>query len=829
MRIFGIENRDKKRSASSLAVLVFEVSPSVPLSGIELYKQFISTNLGTLISQRLVENEDKIRYFGTIETPPSLLITGTRPSLFRLAEAWKNRLLKAPEHTKILTYGMLEGLRMESIPQKTRIELPDLVLMAVADLNHQTFPAHAATIQQHLTEKCDEMIIPSTASIEYCLTNLLKAKKIYTHSGGFRIVVHKPTQEAVKGRRSCPPADSLNKSFEVHESSAPSKQQKNRRKTEGGKPSSPIKSSKEKSQGNSGNFFSSGFKKLRRTIRKKKSIETSPSQIKSMNLTKQNSDSGVEMNKNSNPSGTSLTSSQVQTKSDESTNYPVLSPSRAFDLGYENREERRSIRRATYASECESVASSRVSSRVKQKPKYRNGRRRRSKGTHGSKSSRSTSRPTSEEVRPLSAVPSTYGAPSEAPPPSRGDSTVLLDAEVDRFMEISPLQAASINTIDEHDVDGISNHTRVNINSSNNNSITINVKDESGNSISEELKFDKEQSDFPPPPLQLLRPESRNQSYAARPQSRTASRGPSTPRYATKTLPREIRILETSPNSPKSIIPGQEPSKLLPKPRSSSVGNGLDLPPRSFSPPVRRKDLKPETTSPHNSSSSYNHHSRMYRSQTPNPISMITDQLKRNQMRRTQTPTFALLSNSRAQSVDFNDEEYQKYTKAVRKQPEFIRNQSTPSDLSPQKSSQKSSTPKAPDRKSLSHSSKSTSHLEPTLSPIPRSMTPAPRSSSYLNKSAPTPRSASVVPSRMMAGQDLSPSTRMTPQKQGSTYNLELLEQLSLTREEWVDYFRTKRLPPHAEIELEKLTSKNAQRVSKPIFTNRSTPFVTKL
>lgn len=34
-----------------------------------------------------------------------MLITGTRPSLFRLAEAWKNRLLKAPEHTKILTYG----------------------------------------------------------------------------------------------------------------------------------------------------------------------------------------------------------------------------------------------------------------------------------------------------------------------------------------------------------------------------------------------------------------------------------------------------------------------------------------------------------------------------------------------------------------------------------------------------------------------------------------------------------------------------------------------------------------------------------------------------
>jgi len=129
-------------------------------------------------------------------------------------------------------------------------------------------------------------------------------------------------------------------------------------------------------------------------------------------------------------------------------------------------------------------------------------------------------------------------------------------------MEIPPLQAASINTIDEHDVDGISNHTRVNINSSNNNSITINVKDEIGNSISEELKFDKEHADFPPPPLQLLHSESRNQSYAARPHSRAASRGPSTPRYATKTLPRETRMLEPSSNSPKSIIPGQEPCML---------------------------------------------------------------------------------------------------------------------------------------------------------------------------------------------------------------------------------------------------------------------------
>ena len=48
--------------ASSLAVLVFDVPAAVPFTGIELYKQFVAANLGTLISQRLLENEDKIRF-----------------------------------------------------------------------------------------------------------------------------------------------------------------------------------------------------------------------------------------------------------------------------------------------------------------------------------------------------------------------------------------------------------------------------------------------------------------------------------------------------------------------------------------------------------------------------------------------------------------------------------------------------------------------------------------------------------------------------------------------------------------------------------------------
>ena len=77
--------------ASSLAVLVFEVPVSVPLSGIELYKQFVAANLGTLISQRLLENEDKIRYEFISKMVSILNIQNRRP--------WREIYIFAVVHT----------------------------------------------------------------------------------------------------------------------------------------------------------------------------------------------------------------------------------------------------------------------------------------------------------------------------------------------------------------------------------------------------------------------------------------------------------------------------------------------------------------------------------------------------------------------------------------------------------------------------------------------------------------------------------------------------------------------------------------------------------
>ena len=74
---------------------------------------------------------------------------------------------------------MLEGLKMESVPQRSRIALSDLVLMAVSDLNNQSLLAHSITVQQHLVEKCEEMNIPSTSAIEYCLSQVKIFVNIY--------------------------------------------------------------------------------------------------------------------------------------------------------------------------------------------------------------------------------------------------------------------------------------------------------------------------------------------------------------------------------------------------------------------------------------------------------------------------------------------------------------------------------------------------------------------------------------------------------------------------------------------------------------------------
>ena len=72
------------------------------------------------------------------------------------------------------------------------------------------------------------------------------------------------------------------------------------------------------------------------------------------------------------------------------------------------------------------------------------------------------------------------------------------------------------------------------------------------------------------------------------------------------------------------------------------------------------------------------------------------------------------------------------------------------------------------------------------------------------------------------------------------SHSLEMLEKLSLTRDEWIEYFKTKQLPKQAEMELAKLQAAQrygnaaaTHRVSdfnhKFTFSNTAAPFVTKL
>jgi hypothetical protein len=69
--------------------------------------------------------------------------------------------------------------------------------------------------------------------------------------------------------------------------------------------------------------------------------------------------------------------------------------------------------------------------------------------------------------------------------------------------------------------------------------------------------------------------------------------------------------------------------------------------------------------------------------------------------------------------------------------------------------------------------------------------------------------------------------------KPAVSHSLEILEQLSLTREEWIEYFKTKQLPQKYELEIEKI--KNGQnRVPEKFYNQKfifpnSAPFVTKL
>jgi hypothetical protein len=192
--------------AAAIAVLIFELEEEIRTNGTwnigaDFFTKFISANLGSLVSQGLLNGDHKIRYFGSLQRPPSLIISGPLESLDRLTEAWKNRLLKAPVDTKLLSYGLVNNFGMDSIVQRQNIKLADLVLMAIADLNSMKLLAQPSTIRQHLESKCEEMNIPNTKAIEYCISELVKSKKIYFNSdGGYRLEIKSFSQNLSRSK-----------------------------------------------------------------------------------------------------------------------------------------------------------------------------------------------------------------------------------------------------------------------------------------------------------------------------------------------------------------------------------------------------------------------------------------------------------------------------------------------------------------------------------------------------------------------------------------------------------------------------------------------------
>ena len=96
----------------------------------------------------------------------------------------------------------------------------------------------------------------------------------------------------------------------------------------------------------------------------------------------------------------------------------------------------------------------------------------------------------------------------------------------------------------------------------------------------------------------------------------------------------------------------------------------------------------------------------------------------------------------------------------------------------------------------------------------------APRSAANIRSNR-APRAQSAVPKKMLLT-----SPAVNP---AATHSLELLEQLSLTREEWIEYFRTKKLPPEAEKELARLTQPPRVHENKIKLVENYAPLVTKL
>jgi len=508
------EEADEKENsvvqlASCLAAIVLRVPISVPISGVELFKQFIQSNLGSLSSLGLLSNDDKLRFFGFLESPPTLLINGTDTTLDGLKEAWKNRILKAPENCKILTFGLVNNLRINPEPQRSQIALSDLVMLAISDLNNKKLAAQSITIQQHLVSKFDEMKIPAVSAIEYCLSQLQKQKQLYFYENGFH---RSPRQKSKKNKSGCPEMVSVAPlASSTMTTPSPTHYQLSSAVLAVNtpvkiKPKPNANTTKQKNKKPS--KFSVGLKKLRQSIRL--STGSKNNSKNKREIQKQNSDSGVDTCKGSvNPSLASnsfivMTPNesaivQITGQSEDISLEITPSPTKEknnhirIDRNHASQGHLKIPQLINYQSDMESVASSRYTARIKTKPKVRNGRRRSSKKaklnsslntsqmnstsmTNKNDSSReSSSRPSSgmkssmvSGTRPVSpddvhnvidhntsALTGTdfildYGY-------NRGESTMLLDNEVDqinrRICDFGETSSITINAPDDMEED----------------------------------------------------------------------------------------------------------------------------------------------------------------------------------------------------------------------------------------------------------------------------------------------------------------------------------------------------------------------------------------
>merc|ERR1711935_665049 len=197
------------------------------------------------------------------------------------------------------------------------------------------------------------------------------------------------------------------------------------------------------------------------------------------------------------------------------------------------------------------------------------------------------------------------------------------------------------------------------------------------------------------------------------------------------------------------------------------------------SPPINRRDLMPPS-------------SERQRSKTPLSIFDMKDQLQSHINRQRSRPNSCHPSMMHSPpSSRQRPEEDMRYS-AMWNKPK--QNQLSPKFKSPTLVKTNFTPPHSPTKE------KNRSPSERVL----RSKTPAPRPAPRQNMRE---RPKSVNPDRML----LSPNSRTKAQPLQSKHalSLEVLEQLSLTRDEWIEYFKTKQTPERLTNEISRLSPLN--------------------